>query len=109
MGTDSDRSLHSGTEGPKPVRRLQTNVRALIALVACCGAILWAWRNVSQNNDPVRAEVRSVQNRAIAALQSGKPADRLAAIVELQRLWSPDSSIAFAPLIAWPACWPETK
>jgi HEAT repeat protein len=75
-------------------------VRALIALVACCGAILWAWRNVSENNDPVRAEVRSIQNRAIGALRSGKPADRLAAIVELERLWTKDSSIAIPPLIA---------
>ena len=101
MSTNSDGSLNSGTEGPKPVRRLQTNVRALIALVACCGAILWAWRNVSQNNDPVRrSRVRSIQNRAIGALQSGKPADRLAAIVELERLWSADSSIAIPPLIA---------
>jgi HEAT repeat protein len=100
MSTNSDGTLNSGPEGRKPVRRLQTNVRALIALVACCGAILWAWRNVSQNNDPVRAEVRSIQNRAIGALQSGKPADRLAAIVELERLWSADSSIAIAPLIA---------
>ena len=100
MSTDSDGSLNSGPEGPKPVRRPQTNVRALIALVACCGAILWAWRNVSQNSDPVRAEVRSIQNRAIGALQSGKLADRLAGIVELERLRTGDSSIAIPPLIA---------
>jgi HEAT repeat protein len=71
----------------------------MIALVACCGAIFWAWRNVSQNSDPVRAEVRSIQDQAISALQSGKPAERVAGIVELERLRTGDSSIAIPPLI----------
>jgi HEAT repeat protein len=75
-------------------------MRSLIALVACCGAIFWAWRNVLRNSDPVRAEVRSIQDRAIGALQSGKPADRVAGIVELERLRTGDSSIAIPPLIA---------
>jgi HEAT repeat protein len=100
MNTDGDGSLNTGNAVPKPARRLQTNLRGLIALVACCGAIFWAWRNVSQNSDPVRAEVRSIQTRAISALQSAKPAERLSGIVELERLRTGDSSIAIPPLIA---------
>jgi HEAT repeat protein len=99
MSPNKDGSLNSGPDGPKPVRRLQTGTRTLIALVACCGAILWAWRYASENNDPVRVEARSIQNRAIGALKSGKPPERLLAIQELERLGHGDNSIAIPPLV----------
>jgi len=100
MSTNVEGPLNSGTDGPKPVRRLQTGMRTLLVLVACCAAILWAWRHSSENSDPVLVEARSIQKRAISALRSNKPADRLTAIVELDRLHSGDSAIAIPPLIA---------
>lgn len=99
MSTNRDGSLNSGTDGPKRVRRFQTGVRTLIVLVACCAAVLWAWRNLSENYDPVLVEARSIQKRAIGMLRSGKPAERVTAIVELERLRHGDSSIAIPPLI----------
>src|SRR5262249_36153605 len=90
MSTDSETSVNPGTDAPKRASRLQTGVRTLIVLVACCAAVLWAWRHLSENYDPVRSEARSIQERAIGALRSGRPAERLAAIVELQRLCSED-------------------
>ena len=94
MSTNSNGSLSSGTDGPNRVRRLQTRVRTLIVLVACCEVILWAWRHVSENYNPILVEARSIQRRAIGALQSGKPAERLTAIAELASLDPVDSSIA---------------
>lgn len=99
MNTDSDTSVDPGSHTPKRARRLQTGVRALIALVACSATILWAWRHLAENYDPVRIEARSIQERAIAALRSGRPAERLAAIVELERLGPQHGSIAIPPLI----------
>jgi HEAT repeat protein len=99
MSTDSDTSVNPGTDAPKRARRLQTGVRTLIALVACCAAVLWTWRYLSENYDPVRREQRSIQERAIGALRSGGPAERLAAIVELEGVGLEDSSIAIPPLI----------
>jgi HEAT repeat protein len=78
---------------------LQTNVRTLVVLVACCAAILWALRHVWENSDPVLLEARSIQKRAIRDLQSGKPAQRLSAIKELERLRVGDSSSAIPSLI----------
>jgi HEAT repeat protein len=99
MSTDSDGSLNSGADGPKPVRRTQSGVRTLIVLVACCAVILWAWRYLSENYDPLLVESRSLQKQAIGLLRSSKPAERLAAIRELERPRSADSSTAVAPLI----------
>jgi HEAT repeat protein len=99
MSTDSGTSVNPGTDAPKRARRLQTGVRSLIALVACCAAVLWAWRYLSENSDPMRRENRSIQERAIGALRSGGPAERLAAIVELQRVDFADNSIAIPALI----------
>ena len=99
MSTNTDGSLNSATDGPKPARRLRrTSVRALIALVACCAAILWTWRRVSENSDPVLAEARSILKRAIGALESAKPAERVIAIQELSRLNVGDTSNAILPL-----------
>jgi HEAT repeat protein len=98
MSTQSDGTVNSGTSEPKPVRRLSTNVRTLIALVACCAAILWTWRRLSDNPDPVLAEARAIQKRAIGALDSPRPADRVTAIHELVRLQGGDRAIAIPPL-----------
>jgi HEAT repeat protein len=86
--------------GAKPPRRFQIGVRALIALVFCCGLVLWAWRVVRENLDPAIVEARGIQARAIRALHSPKAAERLSATVELSRLGFGDSGIAIRPLIA---------
>jgi HEAT repeat protein len=99
MNTDGDGSSNPGTDRPERSRGLQTGVRTLIVLVACCAAILWAWRHWSENSDPVRAEARSIQERAIDMLRSGKPAERIAAITELARLGFGDKTIAVPPLL----------
>jgi HEAT repeat protein len=100
MTADSAGSRNStaGKSNRRP--QFQTGVKSLLALVACSAAILWAWRNVSENSDPVRSETREIQKRAISALHSEKPADRVAAIVELERLGMGDRTVAIPPLIA---------
>jgi HEAT repeat protein len=99
MSTNGEGSVNSGTERPKPVRRYQTGVRTLIVLVASCGVILWALRNMWENYDPVRVEVRSLQKQAIVAIQSSKANERLSAIQELERLRGGDNEISIPPLI----------
>ncbi len=99
MSTRGDDHLESGIDPPRNARRFQTNVRTLVALVACCGVILWAARRLRDNYDPVRVQVRSIQNRAIAALRSGKSAGRVAAVHELQRLGGGDRAVAISSLI----------
>ncbi len=84
---------------PPRGRRSQTGVRTLVALIACCGLILWAWRYLAENGDPVRLETRAIQKRAIQSLQSDMPGERVAAIQDLERLHSGDSSSAVPPLI----------
>jgi HEAT repeat protein len=101
MSTNSDGSSNSGaeTDGQKRVRRPQSGLRTLIALVACCAVILWAWRYLSENYDPLLVESRSLQRRAIGTLRSSKQAERLAAIRELGRPDSANSSIVVPRLI----------
>jgi HEAT repeat protein len=99
MTADSAGSRDSTVGGSKRRPRFQTGVKSLLALVACAAAILWAWRNVSENSDPVRSEAREIQKRAISALHSEKPADRVAAIVELERLGMGDPTVSIPPLI----------
>jgi HEAT repeat protein len=98
MSLRDDRSTSgSGEQPPQKVRRLQTDVRTLILLVLCCGAFFWAWRRLSENYDPAIAEARSIQERAIQALRSGKPADR---VVAIQHLTSHgDDAVAISSLI----------
>jgi HEAT repeat protein len=98
MATAGDGSSNVRTGASKSSRRLQTGVRTLIVLVACCAAILWAWRSWLANTDPLRVEARAVRDRAIAALRSGDPAERRDAIVELARLHGQDDSLAIPPL-----------
>lgn len=100
MSTDSDGPVKSTTDAPQKTRRLQTNVRSLVVLVACCGAVLWAWRHLAENGDPVRNEARGLQRTAISTLRSSKKqADRLAAVYELERLREGDVSITVSALI----------
>jgi HEAT repeat protein len=98
MSPTGDGPLNSENDKPKERRRLQTGVRTLIVLVACCGVSFWALRRLWENYDPVLVEARAIQKRAIGELQSGKAAERLAAIQELDRLRFGDSTIAVGPL-----------
>jgi HEAT repeat protein len=99
MSTRGDDHLESGTDRPLNARRFQTSVWTLVVLVACCGVVLWAARRLWENYDPVRVEARSIQNRAIAALRSGKSAERVDAVHELQRLTWADRAVAIGSLI----------
>lgn len=102
MSTDSDGSVKPTTDAPpkKETRRLQTNVRSLVVLVGCCGAVLWAWRYLAENSDPVRNEGRKLQIAAINTLRSSKKqADRLASVYDLERLHEGDVSIRVSALI----------
>jgi HEAT repeat protein len=100
MSTQNDASTTPEPRAPKPARRLQTNVRTLIALIACCAAIFWTWRRLSDNSDPTLVEARSIQARAIDSLHSTKPAERVTAIQELERLQDLDRAAALPPLTA---------
>jgi HEAT repeat protein len=99
MSTRGDDHLEPPIDAPQNARRFQTSVWTLVALVACCGVILWAARRLWENYDPVRVEARSIQNRAIAALRSRKSADRVGAVHELQRLNGGDLAVAMSSLI----------
>ena len=99
MSTRGDNCLQSAGDQPKRARRLQTGVRTLIVLVACCGLILWTVRRVQENSDPVLAEARAIQKRAIGMLRAGKPADRMDAVHELVRLNAGERAVAIPPLI----------
>ncbi len=98
MSTSDDGPSGPDVIKPKPVRRLQANVRTLIVLVGCAAVILCAGRRLWENRDPMQAEARAIQGRAIAALESKKAGERLAAIHDLERLGFGDSSIAIRPV-----------
>jgi HEAT repeat protein len=83
---------------PRKGSMLQARVRAMIVLVACCAAILWAWRHWVENADPDLVEARSSLRNAISDLKSGKPADRIGAINFLARLLPKDNMVAILPL-----------
>ncbi len=99
MSINGNGDLKTVIDPPKAARRLQTNVRTLVVLVACCGLSLWAARRLWENYDPVQVEARSIQKRAIGILQSGKPAERVDAIHELERLKAGDRAVAIPPLL----------
>ena len=63
------------TSKDKPGRRL-TGVKSLVALVACCGAVFWAWNSVREGMRPILGWARQlrsgdVDDRQIAARQLG--------------------------------------
>jgi HEAT repeat protein len=99
VSTRGNDHSESGIDRPQKSRRFQTSVWTLVVLVACCALILWAARRFWENSDPVRVVARSVQNRAIAALRSGKSADRVDAVHELERLAGGDRALAIRSLI----------
>jgi hypothetical protein len=72
-------------------RRLQTGLRGLIVVVACCAVISWASRRVWETRHPVVAAVRG--------LQSGDPAERTRATRELMFEGVADPGRAVPPLI----------
>jgi HEAT repeat protein len=84
----------------KRASRYQTGVRTLVALVACCALIFWAWRRVRESSDPTLAEAQFIQARAIRALDSPRSSDQIAAIHELERLHLVDSAVAVRALTA---------
>lgn len=99
MSSNPDDTLPSKAEESKPINRSRTSVRTMLVLVACCAAILWACRHLSENYDAAVVEARSDQNRAIAALQSKTPAERVAAIQNLGRVRFGEISVSVPPLI----------
>jgi HEAT repeat protein len=72
-------------------RGLRTSVGALVALVACCGAIFWAFR-VAWDSVPVNGWAKS--------LRSGSGADRRAAAEKLGSLVLGEAGVAIPALIA---------
>jgi HEAT repeat protein len=82
----------------KRTRRSQTGVRTLIVLVACCAVIFWAGRVVWEYRDPVLADSRAIQARALSALQAPRATERVAAIRELERLHFAESALAIPSL-----------
>src|SRR5262249_25720126 len=73
-------------------RRLQTGVRGLIVVVACCGVITWAARTVWESQHPAIAAARG--------LGSPKPSDRARAARELMATGVNEPGLATLPLIA---------
>ena len=71
--------------------RPRVNLKTMIALVACCGAVFWAWRVVLQSV-PV--------NRMVFALRSGTVEDRRVAARELGATTPQEVGQAIPALIA---------
>jgi NLR family CARD domain-containing protein 3 len=65
----------SPTSGPRGVR---LRVLTLMAMVACCASLLWAWRRVVREPDPAFGLAR--------ALRDGDVERRRAAVVDLRQL-----------------------
>lgn len=79
-------------------QRTLTGMRALIALVACCGTLLWAARVVWKHKDPVLAEERAILDRSFAAVQSRKASERVEAIREIEGLRLGNNAVPIRPL-----------
>jgi HEAT repeat protein len=72
-------------------RRRQTGVRALIALVICCGIVFWAGRSLWESQHPAIA--------AAGRLRSSSSSERVTAIRDLMELGTGDGQIAIPPLM----------
>ena len=83
---------------PTPARSNRMGVRSLLVLVGCCGAMLWAYRYLSENYDPVSVEYRTILKRSIVSLRSGNTKEQLAAIEAMARLPKEDKTTAVAAL-----------
>jgi HEAT repeat protein len=71
---------------------LQTGVRGLIVIVACCGLITWAARSVWETEHPAIAAARG--------LDSPEPSARARAIRELMTAGEADPGRSIPPLVA---------
>ena len=60
MSTTDEAPPPLGNDPSRKGRRRPSGLLTLIALVACCGVLFWAWRHVSPNLDPALAVARSV-------------------------------------------------
>ncbi len=78
--------------GSGKVPRFQTGVRSLIALVACTGVLLWAGRQLWENQHPALAAARGLQSRVAAS--------RVRAVHELVDFGIRDSGFAIPAAIA---------
>jgi len=87
------------TDAPRKGRRRPSGLLTLMALVACCGVLFWAWRHVSPNLDPALAVARSIQRQSILDLRSGEPARRIEAIRTLENLGVEDEPASVAALL----------
>ncbi len=89
-----------GTSATRPGAAwwFRSSVTWLTGLVLCCGALLWAWREVEEGSDSVLSEARSTQQQAIVSLATGTTRDRLAAVDTLVGLREVDNSVALGPL-----------
>lgn len=88
-------------DGPADARRRRgPGIRRMMVLVASCAALLWSWRQLTENYDPTIAEARSRRQRAFVQLSSGETAERLAAIDTLEMVRLGDDSVAVGPLVA---------
>jgi HEAT repeat protein len=77
---------------PRGARRLQTGVRGLLVIVACCGLITWAARSVWETQHPAIAAARGLDSR--------KASDRTRATRELMAIGVSDPGRAIPPLVA---------
>lgn len=100
MSESSEGSRDPGTDPPKRPRWLRASLLTLIALVACYGAVFQGLPYLSEHYDPARVEARAIQKRAIDALQSSQPGERVAAIQQLAQVMHGDDTIVIAALIA---------
>lgn len=75
----------------RKARRLQTGVRGLIVVVACCAVISWLTRSLWESQHPSAAAARG--------LRSEDPARRTQATRELMSIGAADPARAIPPLI----------
>jgi HEAT repeat protein len=100
MSTNDEAPPLLGDDPPrKDRRRRPSGLLTLMALVACCGVLFWAWRHVSPNLDPTLAVARSIQRQSILDLRSGDPARRIEAVRTLENLDVADEAASVASLL----------
>jgi HEAT repeat protein len=87
-----DPIMSESAASPPRSRRLQTSVRTLIALVACCGVLLWAARIAWESQHPAIAAAQRLKARSAF--------ERVEATRQLGQLGLGDASEAIPPLIA---------
>ena len=97
MTQEPERALTPESEKPKPTRR-RMGVRSLLILVASFAAMLWSYRYLSENFDPLLDEFRTIRRRSTAALHSGTKQERLEAIEAIWRLPKIERSITISSL-----------